>query len=159
MRSTLQALGTLGSIVVLIANCGGEMQTPEDQVRAQIQKATIAAEKKDLGTLRDLISEHYADNHQQDKRGVEATLRFHFFRNQTIHLLTRVPELTVTDADHALATVLVAMAGVPIASANDLPSLRADLHHFDLEFIREDSVWRVQRAAWQRAEPAEFITP
>ena len=51
------------------------------------------------------------------------------------------------------------MAGVPIASAQELPTLRADLHRFDISFAREAKTWRVQRAAWRRAEIGEFISP
>jgi len=61
--------------------------------------------------------------------------------------------------DHAQATVLVAMAGVPIVSAQELPALRADLHRFEIDFAREGKAWRVQRAAWRRAELGEFLSP
>lgn len=143
---------------LLLVGCGAP-KNPEDQVRLLIQQAVAAVEDKDVGTLRDMISNRYADDHQQDKRGAEALLRFHFLRNKTIHLFTRVPALTVGDADHARATVLVAMAGVPIPGAQDLPALRADLHHFEIDFEREDGEWRVVRAAWRRAEPGEFLNP
>jgi len=152
-------LGLLGCVIALVASCGGAPQTPEDQVRALIQQATAAAEDRSVGKLRALISARYADEQQRDKRAIEALLRFHFLRNTSIHLFTRVPSVTLTDLDHAQATVFVAMAGVPIASVDDLPALRADLHHFELEFVREENTWRLQRAAWQRAEPAEFVTP
>lgn len=144
--------------MALLASCGGAPETPEQQVRALIAQATAAAEERSAGTLRDMISDRYADDQQRDKRAIEQLLRFHFLRNTTIHLFTRVPDITITAPDHALATVYVAMAGVPIAAVEDLPALRADLHHFELEFIREDNAWRLLRAAWQRAEPAEFVT-
>ena len=58
-----------------------------------------------------------------------------------------------------ISAVLVAMAGVPIASAQELPLLRADLHRFEIDFVRENKTWRVQRAAWRRAELSEFLGP
>lgn len=152
-------IGWFCAALALLVSCGGEPETPEDQVRALIQRATAAAEDKSIGKLREMISDRYADAHQQDKRGIEALLRFHFLRNKTIHLFTRIPNVTLTDPDHAQATVLVAMGGVPIPSADDLPALRADLHHFEIELAREEDQWRVTRAAWRRAEPAEFMNP
>ncbi|MCK7509587.1 MAG: hypothetical protein MZV70_39795 [Desulfobacterales bacterium] len=43
-------------------------------------------------------------------------LRLHFLRNESVHLYTRVQSVTVPQPDRAQASVLVAMAGVPITS-------------------------------------------
>lgn len=158
MLTRMRDFGFVCCALALLASCGGAPQTPEQQVRALIQQATAAAEERSVSKLRDMISERYTDEQQRDRRAIEQVLRFHFLRNTTIHLLTRVPDITITAPDHALATVYVAMAGVPISSVDDLPALRADLHHFELEFTREENGWRLQRATWQRAEPAEFVT-
>jgi hypothetical protein len=160
MNRVTVRIGLLGLILaVLLAGCRGERAGPEAQVRALIQNAVAAAEQKRLGTLRDMISERYADDQGLDKRAVENLLRLHFLRNETLHLYARVQSVTLPQPDRAQATVLVAMAGVPIASEAELPALRADLHRFDIDFAREDKVWRVQRAAWRRAELGEFVRP
>jgi len=93
----------------------------------------------------------------QNKRAIEALLRLHILRNETVHVYAHIQSVTLPQADRAQATVLVAMAGVPIASAQDLPALVADLNRFEIEFVHEGRVWRVQRAAWRRAEPGEFL--
>ena len=142
-----------------LAGCRGERQTPEQQIRTLIQSAAIAAEQKDLGTLRELLSDRYADEHGQDKRTVEGLLRLQFLRNESVHLTTHIRSVSLTPPDRAQATVLVAMAGVPIKTAADLPALRADLHRFDIDFALENKHWRVLRASWQRAEPGDFLGP
>ena len=148
----------LGLMAALpLAGCRGERQTPEQQIRTLIESAAVAAEQKDLGTLRDLLSDRYADDQGQDKRAVEGLLRLHFLRNDSVHLYTRIRSVNLPQPDRAQATVLVAMAGVPIKTAAELPALRADLHRFDIDFALEDKHWRVQRAAWQRAEPGDFL--
>ena len=147
----------IGLLVLLLPGCRGERTTPEAEVRAQISSAVSAAEQKNIGTLKDLISEKYADEQGQNKRAAERLLQLHFLRNQTVHLYAHIQSVRLPRPDHAQATVLVAMAGVPIASAQDLPLLRADLHRFEIDFVREGKIWRVQRAAWQRAEPGEFL--
>jgi hypothetical protein len=153
-------IGLLGLVVaMLLTGCRGERVSPEDQVRALINSAATAAEQKSLGTLRDMISEKYADDQGQNKRAVEGLLRLHFLRNETVHLYAHIQSVTLPQPDRAQATVLVAMAGVPIASAQELPALRADLHRFEIDFARENKTWRVQRAAWQRAELGEFLGP
>jgi hypothetical protein len=157
MNAKALALRHVLFVTFMLVGCGGEPDTPEGQIRAAIQRGAEAAERKDLKTLRDLMSDGYRDDHQLDKRGAEGLLRLHFLRNKSIHLLVRTADVTVTDPDHGAATVLVAMAGVPIPTVEDLPVLRADLHHFELSFTREEKNWRVTQATWRRAEPAEFL--
>jgi len=143
--------------VLLLAGCRGERTSPEAEVRALIGSAVTATEQKNMGTLRGLISEQYADEQGQNKRAVERLLQLHFLRNETVHLYAHVQSVTLPQPDRAQATVLVAMAGVPIASVAELPALRADLHRFVIDFAREEKNWRVRRANWQRAELGEFL--
>lgn len=154
-------LSTTRSVVLLVAlltaGCGDEPESPEAQVRAQIARAVEAAEARDTGALRAMVSDRYSDPDGRDKRAVEAILRLHFLRNQSVHLYTRVQSVTVSKPDRAEASMLVAMAGVPITSEVELPALRADLHRFDIDFALEDGSWRVQRAEWSRAELGELV--
>jgi hypothetical protein len=48
------------------------------------------------------------------------------------------------------------MAGRPVASAGELVGVNADLYRFDLELIRRDGKWQVQRAAWEPARLDDF---
>jgi hypothetical protein len=158
-RRRLQ-IGLLGIVVaMLLAGCSREREGPEAQLRSLIKSAATAAEQKNVGTLRDMISTQYKDDQGQDKRAIEALLRVHFLRNVSLHLYAHIQSITLPQPDRGRAIVLVAMAGVPIAAVEDLPTLRADLHRFEVDFAREDKHWRVQRAAWRRAEPGEFLGP
>ena len=145
--------------LLAIGACQRERAGPEAQLRALIQSAIAAAEQKRIGELRAVISEQYRDDQGQDKRSVENLLRLHFLRNERLHLFARVQSITLAPPDHAQATVLVAMAGVPMASVQDLPGVRADLHRFNIDFTYEDKQWRAVRAAWRRAEAGEFLGP
>jgi len=153
-------IGLLGLVLaMLLPGCRGERASPEAEVRALINSAVAAAEQKSIGTLKDMISEKYADEQGQNKRAIENLLRLHFLRNETVHLYAHTQSVTLPQPERAQATVLVAMAGVPIASAQELPLLRADLHRFEIDFARENKTWRVRRAAWRRAELGEFLGP
>lgn len=141
--------------LLVLAGCRGERLAPEEQIRARIQQAVVAAEQKDLGTLRAIISNEYRDDQGDDRRAADNLLRLHFLRNESVYLLTRVQSITVINPERAEAIVLVAMAGVPIRSEAELPGVHADLHRFEFLFVREDKTWRVQRAAWRRATLAD----
>jgi hypothetical protein len=131
--------------------------SPEAQVRALVAQGEAAAEKKESAVLRQMVSEKYADSQGQDKKAVDAILRYYFLRNQSIHLFTRIRQISFPQPDLAQADVMVAMAGQPITDTEQLERLRADLHRFEITLARENGEWKVTRAEWRRAEFADFL--
>lgn len=144
-------------VVSITGACSSERDSPEAQARALLAQGEAAAEKKQSGILRQMISEKYSDSQGQDKKTVEAVLRYYFLRNESIHLFTRIQQIAIPGPDVAQAAVMVAMAGQPIADAAELERLRADLYRFDISLARENGEWRVTRAEWRRAEFADFL--
>jgi hypothetical protein len=145
------------AVVSFFGACSPGRDNPEAQVRALLAQGETAAEKKESGVLRQLISEKYSDSQGQDKKAVDAVLRYYFLRNQSIHLLTRIRQISFPQPDLAQADVMVAMAGQPISDAEELERLRADLHRFEITLARENGEWKVIRAEWRRAEFADFL--
>ncbi|MHB1142431.1 MAG: hypothetical protein ACYC1T_11850 [Sulfuricaulis sp.] len=145
------------SVAFFTGACSSERDSPETQVRALLAQGETAAEKKESAVLRQMVSEKYADSQGQDKKAVEAMLRFYFLRNQSIHLFTRIRQISFPQPDLAQADVMVAMAGQPISDAEELERLRADLHRFEITLARENGEWKVTRAEWRRAEFADFL--
>lgn len=141
----------------LPVSCSTERDTPETQVRALLMRGEAAAEKKESAVLRQMVSDKYSDSQGQDKKAIEAILRYYFLRNESIHLLTRVQAITFPAPARAQAVVLVAMAGQPIAGTQELERLRADLHRFEITLVNENREWKVIRAEWRRAEPGDFL--
>lgn len=145
------------SVASFTGACSSERDSPEAQVRALLAQGEAAAEKKESAVLRQMISEKYSDSQGQDKKAIDAVLRYYFLRNQSIHLFTRIRQINFPQPDLAQADVMVAMAGQPISDAEELERLRADLHRFEITLARENREWRVVRAEWRRAEFADFL--
>lgn len=156
MMRHLHLLSIVCAAAALLAGCD-KRETPEAEVRATIAQAEAAAEKKEIGALRGMVSDSYADAQGQNKRAVEAVLRYYFLRNQSIYLFTRVSSVTLPEKDRALAVVYVGMAAQPVANVDELERLRADLYRFEIGFAREDDDWRVVRAEWRPADFADFV--
>ncbi len=144
-------------VVSFASSCSSGRDDPEAQVRALLQQGKAAAEKRESAALRQMISDKYADNEGRDKKAVEAVLRYYFLRNESIHLLTRIRQISFPRPDIAQVDVMVAMAGQPIADAGQLERLRADLHRFEITLADENKEWKVIRAEWRRAEFADFL--
>jgi hypothetical protein len=153
--SRFTAFGLLAGGLGILLACAPEPQFPEDEDRALL--AEIAVEERDLNTLKGFVSDDYADERGDDKRAIHAILAYHFLRNRSVHLLTRVQSVTVLAPERAQATLLVAMAGRRIQSAEQLVGLRADLFRFEFALVREGRDWRVESAAWRRAERNDFF--
>lgn len=145
------------TVVSFTGACSPERGSPEAQVRALLAQGEAAAEKKESVVLRKMISEKYSDSQGQDKKTVEGILRYYFLRNESIHLFTRVQQITISQSEIAQAIVMVAIASQPIVNAKELERLRADLHRFEITLARENGEWKVIRAEWRRAEFADFL--
>ena len=158
MRTSCRIFPLLAFVAVLQISCGSKPDSPEARVRALFDKAEVAAEKKDLGTLRDLISDHYLDDLGQNKQAILGVLSFHFFRNQSIYVLTRIQTIAFPEPARAGAVVFVATAGQPIPGTEDLLRVRADLFRFDITLAdKGKGDWKVTRAQWRRVELKDFL--
>lgn len=144
-------------LAALAGGCSSGREDPETQIRALLQRGEAAAEQKQAAVLRALLSDQYADPQGQDKKAIEAVIRYYFLRHQSIHLFTRIRGISFPQPENARADVLVAMAAQPIAGAGELERLRADLHRFEITFVREQGEWKVRQAEWRRAELGDFF--
>jgi hypothetical protein len=150
-------LGAVASLATAALLCCGGNETPEARVRALLTEAEVAAEARDVGRLTEAVSERYADAAGRDRQAVKGLLVYTFMRHQSIHLLARHHEVTISEPDRAEAVVFVAMAGTPIPSVEDLAGLRADLYRFSFALEEEDGAWRVVRADWRPARTEDFL--
>lgn len=153
-RSLVLALG----LILLTSACtSAPKESPEDQIRALIAKGEKAAEEKDLGTLKDLLSDTYQDEQGNKKPEIMKILAFHLMRNASVHLLTRVRTIELPAPTNAKATVYVGMAGGKLESLDDLLRYRADLYRVDFTATAEaPKQWKVTSAKWRPAEMSDF---
>ena len=142
--------------MIALAACSRDSGSPEAEIRALVVRAQTAAEARDVRDLRALVADDYADAQGHDRKAVENLIRLHVLRNQSIHLLTRIRDIAFPQPDRAAVSVAAAMAGRPVASTGELVGVNADLYRFDLELIRRDGKWQVQRAAWEPAHLDDF---
>ena len=159
MRRSRAAAGAGAAIVLcLAASCAPDPGSPEERVTALVARAAAAAQAGDLGALRDLVSDDYSDPAGRDQRAITGLLAAHLLRNRSIHLFTRVGSARETEPGRLEATILVAVAGQPIASADDIDALRADLLRLELTLAEEGrGRLKVTSAAWRQASRGDFL--
>jgi hypothetical protein len=137
--------------------CGGERDTPEAAVRRTLAAIEEAAGAKDVGAIVEHVSPEYADPQGNDREAVRRIAAFHLLRNQSVHTLVRLREVTIAEPGRAEVDALVAMAGTEIPDADVLATVRADLYRFALALREEEpGVWRVSSATWHPATRDDF---
>jgi hypothetical protein len=124
---------------VVLGACA-DQESPEQQVRSVIEQMERAAESRSVGDLKAHLSEEYRDANGMDAEAAARYARGYFFANQSIHLLTRIEQVTFPSDGEARAQVLVGMLGRDAADSWDLA---AELHTFKIALRREDDEWKV----------------
>ena len=142
-------------MALTLAACSSE-SSPEAEVRALVAQAQTAAEQRNVRDLRALIADDYADAQGHDRKAVENLIRLHVLRHRSVHLFVRVGDIEFPEPERARVSVAAAMAGRPVAHADELVGLRADLYRFDLDLVRRGGEWLVRGAAWQPARLEDF---
>jgi hypothetical protein len=132
------------ALLCLLAACGKSSSGPEEQVRAWVHDAQVAAETKARRDLVSLISPAYADARGYDRDAIEKRLRVYFMRQNSIHLVTSVDELTLYGDTAAEVELTVGMAGTNEGAFG----FSADAYRFSMELEKGDSGWQLISARW-----------
>jgi hypothetical protein len=149
--------GWWAALLLALAACSGQPESPETEVRTFVAQAQAAVEARNARDLRVLIAEDYVDAKGNDHKAIENLIRLHIFRNQSIHVLTRIRAIEFPEPERALVIVMAALAGRPVANIDELAGLNANVYRFDLELIRRGKDdWQVRHAAWEPASLADF---
>lgn len=136
------------ALCVAAAGCGSPASDPETELRALVAAAEAAAEARDTGFFRDLVSEDYADAAGRSRDDLVDRIRGYFFLNTSIEVLTRIERVELHGDDAADLVVQAALVSGRRRGA--IPGLDADYRRIELELVRDDSSWRVIAAAWGR---------
>ena len=147
----------LAVLLLSLVSCSGETTPPEEQIRKLNSDAVVAVEAKDAAALKDLIIDGYKDEHGYDKSALVRLAQLYMLGHKAIYIYTLTKSLQIVDADNAVAEVIVAMAGQPVKTADQLFDIRADLVRFIVVYVRQDSEWKVDNIQWQRATVDDFL--
>ncbi|MCB0218315.1 MAG: hypothetical protein KDH09_01355 [Chrysiogenetes bacterium] len=145
------------ALLALAACKSGPPPSIEEVITARIGEVETAAREHQLKEIKAVVSDRYADDKRNSKKEINQLLTYYFFRNKAIYPFVRVQSVVSENPERASAELLVALTGTPVAQAEDLSGLNADLFHFVLEFSLEDDEWMVTGATWRRAELGDFL--
>jgi len=143
-RRRQPAFATLAAAALLVG-CSDSKPGPEAEIRAWVAAAEADAEARDRGGLMARVADSYADARGNDRRAVDAMLRYLLSRHSSVSLLTHIDHLQILGGSAAELGLTVGMAG------NDRSnSWSAEARRLDLELEKRGGQWRVIGARWGR---------
>jgi hypothetical protein len=108
----------------------------EDQVRALVDAAEIAAEDRDASDVLEFVADDYEDSNGFDKAQLQSFLRAWFLAHPKVELVVSID--TLEFPVDGLARAEIAVTNVDLASP--------DRARLKVELRRRDGEWRVTRA-------------
>ena len=140
----------------ILISCGKD-STPEKQIENFVNKGKDLVEQRDLGGVRDLVSKNYKDEKQRGRQEIVQIATAYIWRYKNIHIFTKAKNLHFPDSITAELQLYVAIADLPILSAESLRDLKTRLYRFDLELAKEKDDWRIITVNWWPATHEDFF--
>ena len=141
---------------IMLISCG-EDSSPEKQIENFVNKGVELVEQRDLVGIRDLVSKNYKDEKQRGRHEIVQIATAYIWRYKNIHIFTKAKNLHFPDSIKAELQLYVAIADLPILSAESLRDLKTRLYRFDLELAKEEGDWRIIKVSWWPATHEDFF--
>jgi len=121
--------------ICVLAACGART-SDEDQVRALVDAAELAAEDRDASDVLEFVADDYEDSNGFDKAQLQSFLRAWFLAHPKVELLVSIDDLQIPV--DGLAQAEITVTNVDLANP--------ERQRLKVEFRRRDGEWRVSRA-------------
>ena len=137
------------TVLTVLAACGSE--DPNAELREFIERTEVAAEERDTGHFRALVSDRYMDVRGNDRDRLIDIIRVYFLTHQSLEVVTRIESIVLSGADVAEVSLLAGLLGRR-AGASLLGGLDGRLYDIELELTREGGDWQIIGARWERSQ-------
>ena len=146
------------SLFLILIGCSSEPELTKDQLLKQsIERLEQRFEARKLGEIVEYVSKDYQDDSGRKYDDVKRVIQLQLMRHKTVHIFSVIKDIQWADDSNATVQITAAMAGKPITDLSLLPTLRADMLNFTVDFVLEDEVYKIQSASWTWATPTDFL--
>ncbi|OGQ51948.1 MAG: hypothetical protein A3J24_01890 [Deltaproteobacteria bacterium RIFCSPLOWO2_02_FULL_53_8] len=156
-------LKTTALRVILLLLCTGAFfacskpKTEADLVAESITKIAEAVEAKDVKGAMKYVSVDFRGDDGSDRNNVKGILVGQLLNEDSISVFIRGVEVEVAGNKAAAHLRAVITRGRPVKSIKDIPRDSADAFKFELILKKEDGLWKVVNAAYERVGLAGFL--
>jgi hypothetical protein len=134
--------------IAATAGCG--RADPHTELRQVIAAAEAAAEERDGGYFRELLSPAYGDARGNDRDALLNLVRGYLLAHSNIEIISTIDEIELQGADAARLVLRAALVGRR-AGESRFGGIDGQMYLVELELVNDDSDWRVIGAQWRPA--------
>lgn len=146
-RATTTSLRAALLAAAALTGACGPGGGPEQELRSLIDEAEAAAESRDTGHFRGLISRDYVDARGNSRDDLINWLRGYFLTHQRVEIVTRVEDIDVSRDE--VANIGLAIVSMTWRGGERFGGFGGDVERIDLELVREAGGWRIIGASWR----------
>lgn len=144
--------------MLLLSACSSDpLLTKEQLLRNSIQELENRFEARKLGDIVEYVSENYVDENGRKFADVKKVIQLQLMRHKKLFILSKIGEIKWQGDNKAIVQITAAMSGQDVQDVGLLPNIRADMVKFNVEFIKQDEIFKVKAATWSWAQPADFL--
>lgn len=142
------------SLIVFQADCS--KQSEEDVIVETLEKLADRAEDKEIEEVLSLISIKYSDQENRSKKEIRELVEKYLARYQgiVIHLLQN--KIQLMEVNQAAVQVDVALSHGAAKLMRQLVRVGTTFYRFHLTMHKEETIWRVRDASWERVSVNEL---
>ncbi len=136
------------SLLAVLTACGSA--DPSSELQQLIEEMEIAAEERETGYFRELLSDRYTDARGYDRERMLDIIRGYFLTHQSIEIVTRIESIALKGNDATEISLLAGLLGRR-AGAALLSGFDGRLYAIELELVAESGDWQLIGARWERS--------
>ncbi len=136
------------SVLAVLTAC--ESADPTSELQQLIESIEIAAEQRDSGYFRGLLSDRYTDTRGNDRERLIDTIRGYFLTHQSIEIVTWIRSIALKGTDAAEVSLLAGLLDQR-AGESSLSGYGGRLYDIELELVEKSGDWQIIGARWERS--------
>lgn len=134
-RASAPRWGLIGLLTLPLLACAPE--TPEDRVRALIERARSAAEHRNGGAIYALLCDDFRDQAERTADDLLHAINTYLLTHRNVFALVRVVGIETWGQGDGRAELYAALAGQALDPAASLEGVHADILHLDLTLTND----------------------
>jgi hypothetical protein len=145
-------------LFLLLSSCSSDPVLSKEQIlRNSINEIETRFEARRLGDIVEYVSEDYKDENGRKLADVKRVIQLQLMRHKKLFIISKIGDIQWQGDEKAIVQITAAMTGQEVEDIGILPSIRADIVNFTVEFVKQEEVFKIKAATWTWAQPSDFL--
>ena len=125
-------------LFLLLSSCSSDPVLSKEQIlRNSINEIETRFEARRLGDIVEYVSEDYKDENGRKLADVKRVIQLQLMRHKKLFIISKIGDIQWQGDEKAIVQITAAMTGQEVEDIGILPSIRADIVNFTVEFVKQ----------------------